>query len=373
VTNPNAGVQIRRPRAGAGRAAHLMLAACLLCCPWSPAIAFAEREAAFPCADGDKECALKAAKGHAVTTLQFWQDAFAKPVEERIGPAPPELVELLNLENIKDGFPERPRATAIAPDFLRDLRAALAELPEAVKRRLSSRLAGIHLVDDLGGTGFTDQIVDERSNAVGGFVVLDAAVLGRHTANSWAGWKENTPFGAQPGFRLEAVIEKKPGDNRKNAIQYILLHELGHVLAITANVHPRWSTEPEDVQSMGDYPFARLSWAIDGNRYVTKFDASFPQRKDIVYYLTPKLAAGQMADTYAGLERTNFPTLYAATSPGDDFAEAFANYVHVVLMKKPFEIRITRDGRTAKRYGSCWKQARCAEKRKVLERILAAP
>ena len=130
---------------------------------------------------------------------------------------------------------------------------------------------------------------------------------------------------------------------------------------------------PKEIKSIADYPFAQLSWAIDGDRYVTKFDASFPQRKDIVYYLGAKLQADQMVATYDSLERTNFPTLYAATSPGDDFAEAFASYVHTVLMKKPYEIRIYRDGTIAKTVASCWEQMRCAEKRKLLERILAGP
>ena len=78
-----------------------------------------------------------------------------------------------------------------------------------------------------------------------------------------------------------------------------------------------------------------------------------------------------MVETYAALEKTNFPTLYAATNPFDDFAESFASYVHTVLMRKPFAVRIYRDGRLEKEYGSCWDQPRCAEKRKILEGLLA--
>jgi hypothetical protein len=66
---------------------------------------FAQSNAPFPCRDDDKACATKAAKVHVVTTLKYWQPAFAKPVEERIGSAPLELVQFLNLQNIKDGFP----------------------------------------------------------------------------------------------------------------------------------------------------------------------------------------------------------------------------------------------------------------------------
>ena len=116
----------------------------------------------------------------------------------------------------------------------------------------------------------------------------------------------------------------------------------------------------------------KSSWTVSAadNRYESVFDQTFPQRREVVYYLEPKLPAEQMAGTYENLERTNYPTLYAATVPADDFAEAFASYVHTVLMKKPFEIRIYRDGKIAKVYKSCWTQQRCAEKRAILERFL---
>ena len=79
-------------------------------------------------------------------------------------------------------------------------------------------------------------------------------------------------------------------DNRKNAIRYILLHELGHVFA---------------------------------------------------------------AGHFSG-----------------DFAEAFATYVHTVLMKKPYAIELYRAGELVRTNRACWDEARCAEKRAILERLL---
>jgi len=83
-----------------------------------------------------------------------------------------------------------------------------------------------------------------------------------------------------------------------------------------------------------------------------------------------RLAASDMPAAYASLGKTNFPTLYAATSPGDDFAESFASYVHTVMMKRPWEITIRRDGKVAATYRTCWQEPRCAAKRAILERLL---
>lgn len=326
------------------------------------------------CAADDQVCAVRALRGHAVTRLGFWAVALVKLPEQRIGVAPPELVEYLTLDNIANGLPERPRAARPDAAFMQDVQRAFAGIPREVKQLLATRFAGIYFVDNLGGTGYTDVVFDTAGKGVVGYIVLDLGNLKKRSANAWATWKENTPFARHPDFRLTAEIESPRLNNRENAIQYILLHELAHVLSINENFHPPWSTEPKDVQSTDGHPFFLLSWVVDraNNQFASRFDASFSQRKDVVYYFGAKLAARQMLATYENLERTNFATLYAATRPGDDFAEAFASYVHTVLMRKPFAIRLYQRGKLAKVYGACWDEARCADKRKILETFLGA-
>lgn len=346
----------------------LMCSALLFSCG-----AFAQAGAKFPCAMDDRKCALAAGFAHVVKKPEFWRTAFAKPLEQRIGVAPPELVEFLMLDTIAQSIPSKPRAATVTPDFVADVTQALAELPPQIKTLLAPKLAGIYFIEDIGGTGFADLIGDHGPTAKAGFIVLDPTQLVKHTANAWATWKENTPFKPGAAYRLEADIETKAGDNRKNAIQYILLHELGHILSIGGNIHPSWTIAPKTVPATASFPFFELSWVFsrDRERYESRFDAAFPERKSVVYYFGAQLDARQMAQTYARLESTNFPTLYAATRPGDDFAEAFASYVHTVVMKRPWSIRIHEHGKLVRTFGSCWDQPRCADKRKILEGILA--
>jgi hypothetical protein len=338
-------------------------------------LVYSQTRLKLPCAETDKDCVFKLAKSHPVHNLDTWKGALARPVGERIGPATPQLVEYLNLDNIFHGYPERPRAAKLDPAFLADVRGAIADLPPAIWKLFNERFIGLYFVEDLGGTGFTDFVADKDKKAVAGYVVLDAAILGRQTANAWATWKENTPFKVQTVFKLDARIEDDANDNRRNAIQYILLHELGHVLSIGSDFHPLWAIAPKDVPATAKFPFFSLSWKIDreADKYVTLFEAALPQRKDVVYYFGAKLAATEMVPAYTNLEKTNFPSLYAATRPGDDFAEAFASYVHVVLMKRPWQVTISRNGEVQKVFKACWEEARCAEKRKILEKIVGAP
>jgi hypothetical protein len=321
------------------------------------------------------QCASQALRSHAIHRLESWDRALlARPVPQRVAAAPPQLLEYLTLDNVANGYAATPRAAVVDEGFAREVRSALERLPAPVLAGVDARLLGIYLVEGLGSTGFTD-IADRDSAPHHAFIVLDAGVLAGLKANAWATWKENTPFAADPTRRLQARIEADPQDTRENAIQYILLHELAHVLAVDGNIHPDWARSPREVKPQERYPFFDLSWRIDraADRYTTRWDAAFAQRAKVAYYVGARLTGADLLPTYENLARTDFPTLYAATHPADDFAESLASYVHVVLLARPWSVTITGADGVAHTFGSCWDEARCQRKRALLEAILARP
>jgi len=350
---------------------RMMLAAALACAAGTALT----QPLAVPCDAADKDCLRQAIRSHVVRQPDFWRADLARPLADRVGSASPELLQYLALDNMKEGYPERPRAPGQDEAFLSDVRAAFAELPPPVQRLFDRRLIGIFLVDELGGTGWTDMVRDTSGKPVGAMIVLDAAVLKKYTANEWATWKENTPFKPDPRWQLQARIEDAGHDSRRYAIQYILLHELGHVLAIGSDVHPSHLIEPKEVPEGERFPFFELSWRADQrrNRYFSLFDLTLGKRDDVGYYFGARLTAGEMLPLYTALAQTNFATLYAVTSPFDDFAETFASYVHTMLLGRPWQITISRDGESVKVFKSCWEEQRCAAKRELLEQILASP
>ena len=333
-------------------------------------VASAQTPFILECKTGEVKCAFEARVKSPVRNKSFWAPALARPLEQRVGAAPAELVTYLTLDNIAAELPNRPQAAEIPVDFMKDVNDAIAELPPIVKSLVEKKLVGIYFVKDLGGTGLTDYVYGGWFSRDAGFVVLDIDVLTKQTANAWATWKENTPFRANAAYKLEAQIETEDGDNRKNAIQYILLHELGHIISIGENVHPRWDGPPSSAEK---FPFAALSWKLlaTDKQYASRYDDFFfRERTDVRYYFGAKIDAQRMLPLYGLLLDTNFPSLYAATHPGDDFAESFVSYVHTVLQRRPWEIRLYADGKLAKTIPSCWEEKRCAEKRGILEQIL---
>jgi len=312
---------------------------------------------------------------HPAHHLAFWQSIGLKnlPLEQRAIPAPSLLIDYLRKDNRLQGFSEQPETTLPTSEFMVDLQSAIRELPEAVKKTVGARLYGICFVKNLGGTAFSTSVLSEKDEPVGGFIVLDSSVVNRR-ANEWITWKENSPFSAEPGYELTAKIESQESDNnRKNAIQFILLHEFGHVIATANSFHPPWTQKPSLEIHPKKYSFSALSWTLNAdNHYETLFDDHFRLRNLIQYYRGPetRLRLSAAIEAYESLKKTNFATLYAITTPADDFAEAFATYVHVALMNRPYEIQIKKNGAIIETFSPCWGDPRCDSKKAILQQIL---
>lgn len=308
---------------------------------------------------------------HKVRRLPYWQKhQTGTTLSEKIVPADDELIDFLWKMNEKGGFSERPTKVSLSTEQKSTVVEAIADLPSKVQQLINDNILGIAFVENLGGSGLTESLLGEAYRK--GFMVFDIKVL-RLKANDWCSWKENTPFAPAPGWKLRCRIERKSGDTVKNAFQYIFLHEAGHALNLTAPYIEHWNDWITTEEKLARQRFPRISWTFQEHELVSKDEAAFPLRKKVRYYSDQQLPMEQAKDVYQQLEKTSFPTLYAATNYGDDWAEAFANYVHVVMLKRPFEIELTRDGKKVLRYEACWRQKRCAEKEAILREHLATP
>jgi hypothetical protein len=291
-------------------------------------------------------------------------------IESRVMQAPIELLDYLRRLNAFQGYSETPEPYVPSTEFKSDLEAALIELPASVKNLVNEPVVGIFFVKNLGTTALTTSVFDDQHHSKKAFIVLDASLLNRD-ANEWITWKENSPFiDDQSGIRIKAELEGPKSNNRKNAIQYILLHEFGHVVSIEYNDQP-WANVERSKFNSHFHAFLSLSWrkTPDGSSY--KFENRFPDRKNVTYYRGPesKLPLKSASRIYESLAKTDFSSLYAVTDPREDFAESFASYVHSVIMHRKVTIRVLRGNRVIKLFHPCWSSDQCKAKESILEQL----
>jgi hypothetical protein len=313
-----------------------------------------------------------------ITTLAHtqWQHRLSLPLARRIGPATNELIDYVNLVNQACGNPGLPVSITPPPDFENDVKSAIGEMPQAVLRLLESSLLGVFFANDLGSSAITDVMADAEGNVLGAVVVLDVAAFIEKSANEWATWKENTPFIALPPMTLEAAIASPAYDTRRSAIQYLLLHEFGHVLTACCATLPNWWETLPDLRGDGlvahPWPFFDLNWQMtDDGQILPTAGHDFALRRYVAYYSGANLSTDDLLSVYAALEQTSFATLYAATNVYDDFAETFANYVHVVLMQRHYQLRILCDKIALFEPEPFWQSERGRAKAQYMQAFLA--
>ncbi len=305
-----------------------------------------------------------------VRKISFWHQFASLPLEKKLLPAMPELIDYITMDNEKEGFPARP--VAVSPDrqFMADFVEAINELPDTVRLKMKSKVLAILFVEKLGGSGYTDVVLDEKGQEVSSFIVFDYGILKNVTANSWASWKENSAFSMENNFARLKIAEKKD-DNRKNALKFILLHELGHAFSVGEKIHPSWINSPK--KDDAPYSFFDLSWFFNQNKkeYQLKNAELLPLLHKIKFYthsLNDNLK--DRIELYEKLSKSDFPSLYGASGYADDFAEAFAIYVFNKILKMPYEVTLISEGRTAKVFKSCFEDKRCPLKEKFIQEYL---
>jgi hypothetical protein len=317
---------------------------------------------------------------HEVRTLAYWGGAWAaRPLAERVAPLPDAAVDYVSLDNELWGFAARPSAVEPPPSFARALAGVEATLSPALARVLRERLIGVFAATGLGSSGYAETVRDGSGREQAMFIVLDPEAAGARTANAWASWKESTFFrqSADAPVRVRLEIEEPGADTAENAVRYILLHEIGHVLGLFTGAHPGWNAEESAVpRPAGGWAFPPLSWVrgADG-AWTSRWAGLFPERGELRYYADhPTLPAASVPALYARLERTNLPSLYALTSVWEDFAESFASYAHVVRAGRPWRLTVTVGAGAnetrpapATALGACWNEPRCADKRAFMD------
>lgn len=314
------------------------------------------------------------------TRIGYWGEEWKKtPLNQRIKEAPAELIEKIQIENEFQGFKERPSSVKPPPELFEAMKSVEASMPDNLEAILNERLIGIFAVREVGGTGYADAVYDSEGNEKYGLIVLDVDVLMRKKANEWATWKENSIFRpkADGKVKLKAVVEEEENDTVVNAVRYIILHEMGHILGMISKAHSSWIDWFAKKKIRMDYPFQRLSWKLtQDNQAISLFDDKFPERRSIKVYSfeKSKLSNEQIPMTFNRLQKhTNFPSLHAGQSLWEDFAESFVMYFHVVIDKRPWQIIIEQKDQPQIVVESCWEQERCRRKKEYMERWFENP
>jgi hypothetical protein len=304
-------------------------------------------------------------------TPTAWEEKLKLPLTARLAPTPPEIVEFIGQYKQQHGLSNEPAAASADNMFIQDICQAIDEIPLSIQKALGSRLLGIYFMEGIGSSAITDVIAYANRELIGSFIVIDLAELSALTGNQWATLKENNPFTSEANIRLETEIASPSEDNRKAALLFLLLHEFGHVLSSGRDFHPDVWLDTTKYRQTDAYRFLPLSWQISAKGNISPLpEEDFPLREEVVFYGNSPLLGKHIPAIYGKLSQSSFPTLYAATSVFDDFAECFASYVHSEILGKPYITRITVQDEPLLEISNFWHEPRSHHKAAFLKQFL---
>ncbi|XDD43546.1 hypothetical protein AB3N58_04130 [Leptospira sp. WS60.C2] len=251
---------------------------------------------------------------------------------DRVYPMDTDRLRTLIEINQIDGIEDIPSGTKDLKTWREQISRLFANFPKEVNELANESILGIYFVTNLGSTGLTGVVRDTSGKPAGGIIFLDSDLL-KDGGNDWATKRENTTFQQNLNYSIRVQLDQS--NSLDTALSYIILHELGHILAIVRNYAPDYSEPKRDFRN---YPyFEGVWWSETFSPYEDTF---FPERQKIKFYqknpTLPIFPDGKFL--YKKLTNTQFVSLYAATNADDTFAEAFAQYVHVFLLKKEYKV-----------------------------------
>ncbi|OUR97026.1 hypothetical protein A9Q84_11885 [Halobacteriovorax marinus] len=324
------------------------------------------------CSHKQPELIAKKLEHHPVGYLSYWSWVKKFNLETKIHTKlTDEVTEYLNLW--KESYDLTP-ATNLYPsqisneNFEHVFRYAILSYPRMHKIRLNKRLKAIFLVKGLGVSTIMVELKSSQTKHTGQFIAfLDQEVLNQKI-NDWYRWRELT------AFKIDADYSFNPYLSHENNVVDTIHYTMAHLFAITLNWDPKYYPETggELITKFDSFELIKESWKLDNEIISPKF-ASFPEDLNYIRYYTldDKLfTTKDMPEFYSSLLGTNFPNLFALSSSSKDFIESIANYMHTVVLDKPFSVDIKNQGKIVETFNSCWQQSRCQSKRKVIEKIL---
>lgn len=241
-----------------------------------------------------------------------------------------------------------PRNRRVDPSLIADLEQTVEELHEPFARLFQRHVCAIVLTHEAPMTG-TLALVEGAPNR--GIIVLNVDKL-TPPDGDWLALKESTAFRSTPGRVLRGTMAWPNESPRRTLLEFLLVHELAHVVE---NLHP---ADPSIAA------FLRLSWPRRDALALTPL-VHYPGR------LGREPLPDELLEPYYDLIASSTFTSPAAIANGkEDFADSVATFMHTMQRGRPYRLDVYRHGRHSRQLRTCWEEARCAEKRRLLEDLL---
>jgi hypothetical protein len=267
----------------------------------------------------------------------------AKPVADRIGAAPPLLLDYLRQVDQNPAY-----ASYSLSDAERDLFTGYFQLlPERLRAVMEAKLLGVYFIRNFAGGGMSDYVFrgtgpDDGSMLV--ILILNPRVL-ETSLSDWIAYRDASPY-EDDGQGLE-LRSSCSGDYK--GLVHTLTHEAAHIYDYFEGATPYVEAALAPASASAESrDFTKGIWTAYSSPAAAY---SIPRLSELsAYGLGKKLPLSAAEGQYAALAKTPFASLYGASSWAEDFAESVAWAWLGKRLGISYEVGILRGGREELRF-----------------------
>jgi hypothetical protein len=205
---------------------------------------------------------------------------------------------------------------------------AFSLLPPLYKRILKEHLRSISFMDNMPNTALTSTL--ETVDSTLQFNITFRAGILNETISEWATGKEQSVFDNTTYPAAQIHIDA----GKLEAIHYVLVHEVTHVVDAVLNLTPHTETGDSLVVHTA---FTKNIWRLF-NTPITKF--TNPLLENVRFRSGNIQPISSAPEIYNALKKTPFSSLYSMASWYEDIAELVAIYHLTNKLNQPFVIYI---------------------------------
>lgn len=199
-------------------------------------------------------------------------------------------------------------------------------------QKMFCSLRRIFIEKEFFATAYAGTIIEPDGKVNGALMGVRKDFLDRPlTIGFWSSWKEQLNFGGDP--KRYAVDASMPlvHSSSPDMLYFVVAHEFGHIFDFTNQLNRFIDCKFDENGMHGTCSAAPGSWSELGwsdFRGHTRPGNDFALRKELCFYWCNGqfIDPARASELYTGLFMTNFPSIYGASNPYDDFAETLAYY-----------------------------------------------
>lgn len=288
------------------------------------------------------------------------------PIHKRHMKIPAKMAQDISQVKAYDWFSLNAKPIEETDPVYKEFEKAFQELPESVKQMMEKKIVFWTVVDDLGSSGMTWPLYNENNYFDKGVVIFNKNTAGK-SFKDLCEKRENSPYKKGPNKFICSFSK-----GHVTGIQYIALHEFGHVLQSNNSFLPDSDYKINEEATISWFPLTKISWKWDGKNDAVSRDPVFSnwiqERK---YYQAEGTTNNEVLENHFNLwKNSKFPTIYSTVHHHEEWAEITA----LSLLKKYLHTEIvyslSKNNKIVTSVKSCLFNEICPEKLKLAEMYL---